>query len=136
MILLKYLFFVVVVAGVHNAYAQDSHTVGSQADPGKMLYEQNCLACHQADGSGVPFLAPPLIEGVFVGGGKKPLIEIVLNGMQGVEIKGEHYANPMPAFGYLGDMEIAEVLTYVRANFKNKADAVTEEDVKTIRNKR
>lgn len=134
MIIRKYFLCLLVAAGVHNAYAQDSNTGGSQADPGKLLYEQSCLACHQADGSGVPFLAPPLIEGVFVGGEKKRLIEIVLNGMQDVEIKGEHYANPMPAFGYLGDKEIADLLTYVRSNFKNNAPAVTENEVKAVRN--
>lgn len=134
MIFQKYFLCALVVAGVHNTFAQDSNTGGSQADPGKLLYEQSCLACHQADGSGVPFLAPPLIEGVFVGGEKKRLIEIVLNGMQDVEIKGEHYANPMPAFGYLNDKEIADVLTYVRANFRNNSSAVTEDEVKAVRN--
>lgn len=136
MMLRNYFLLLLVLAGFHNVSGQDSQTVGSEADPGKMLYEQNCLACHQADGSGVPFLAPPLIEGTFVSGEKKRLIEIVLNGMQDVEIKGEHYANPMPAFGYLGDKEIADLLSYVRTNFKNSADAVTEEDVKAVRNKK
>ena len=120
----------------YNVSAQDSQSVGPSADRGKMVYEQSCLACHQADGSGVPFLAPPLIEGIFVEGEKKKLIEIVLKGLEGVEIKREHYANPMPAFDYLTDAEIAEVLTYVRSNFKNDADAVTEEEVRSARQKK
>src|SRR5687768_4905723 len=90
-----------------DVLSQDSQDV-SPATPGKMVYEQNCLACHQADGSGVPNLAPPLIGGVFVAGDKDRLIRIVLDGMQGVEIKGEHYANPMPAFDYLSDLQIAD----------------------------
>lgn len=133
--MMNYFGLVFMLAGVHNVNGQGGPAMVS-VDAGRMLYEQNCLACHQADGSGVPFLAPPLIEGVFVGGKKERLIEIVLNGMQDVEIKGEQYANPMPAFGYLGDREIADLLTYVRANFKNKGDAVTEEEVKTVRNKK
>jgi mono/diheme cytochrome c family protein len=116
-----------------NAVAQDSQGVEVPVDPGKMVYEQNCLACHQVDGSGVPFLAPPLIEGTFVNGDKKRLIEILLKGLQGVEIKGEQYANPMPAFDYLSDKEIADLLTYVRGNFKNNGDAVTEAEVKSVR---
>jgi mono/diheme cytochrome c family protein len=115
-----------------KAPAQDSDTVGS-AEAGKAVYEQTCLACHQVDGSGVPNLAPPLIDGTFVED-KQRLIAIVLNGMQGVEIKGEHYANPMPGFDYLSDKEIADVLTFVRSNFDNKGDAVTVEDVKSVRN--
>ena len=119
-----------------TAIAQDSQAVEASADPGKIVYEQNCLACHQVDGSGIPFLAPPLIEGTFVNGDKQRLIEILLNGMQGVEIKGEQYANPMPAFDYLSDKEIADLLTYVRSNFKNQGDAVTEAEVKKVRDKK
>ena len=121
------LFFVL----VRNVLAQDSPAVVN--DSGRMLYEQHCLACHQADGSGVPNLAAPLVKGDFVGGEKKKLVEIILNGLQGVEIKGENYANPMPAFDYLSDADIASVLTYVRTNFTNKATPVTREEVQEIR---
>lgn len=115
-----------------NANAQNTPKTPA-VERGKMVYVQNCLACHQADGSGVPGLAPPLIEGSFVSGEKTRLIEILLNGMQGVEINGEYYANPMPAFDYLSDTDIADVLTYIRSNFKNKAAAITETDVKKAR---
>jgi mono/diheme cytochrome c family protein len=40
----------------------------------------------------------------------------------------------MPPSG-LGDQKIAEVLTYIRANFGNQADAVTPEEVRTLREK-
>ena len=113
-----------------NASAQDSQAV---ADHGKMLYEQSCLACHQADGGGVPGLAPPLVKGVFVNGDKTRLINILLNGLEGVEIKGETYVSPMPAFNYLSDEDIASVLTFVRSNFSNKAVAVTKEEVARAR---
>lgn len=115
---------------VVSASAQDSQSV---TDNGKMLYEQNCLACHQADGSGVPALAPPLIKGVFVSGEKKQLINVLLKGLEGVEIKGEYYASPMPAFDYLSDEDIANVLTYVRSSFSNKEEAISAEEVKQAR---
>ena len=121
------LFFMLQAGGLS---AQDSQSVNEN---GKMLYEQNCLACHQADGSGVPGLAPPLIKGVFVQGEKKRLVDIILHGLEGVEIKGEQYATPMPAFDYLSDEDIANLLTYVRSNFTNKEEAITVEDVKEIR---
>ena len=119
-------FFLIYVEDVH---AQDSQSV----DHGKMLYEQSCLACHQADGSGVPGLAPPLAKGVFVNGDKNRLINILLKGLEGVEIKGETYASPMPAFDYLSDEDIAAVLTHVRTNFGNKAEAITKEEVASLR---
>ena len=122
------LAFFLMCAG--NVSAQDSQPVN---DNGKMVYEQSCLACHQADGSGVPGLAPPLIKGVFVNGEKERVINIILNGLEGVEIKGETYANPMPAFDFLSDEDIASVLTYVRNNFENKGEAITREEVAAVR---
>ena len=58
---------------------------------GKFVFEQNCLVCHQVDGSGVPHLNPPLIKTSFIQGDKKKLIDIVLNGLKDVEIDGESY---------------------------------------------
>jgi mono/diheme cytochrome c family protein len=115
------------------ALSQDNRNVGAEAGAGKAVFEQNCLPCHQADGSGVPNLAPPLIKGTFVGGDKTRLIRIVLEGLQGVEINGEYYANPMPSFGFLSDPEIAAVLTFVRNNFSNNAEAVTIGEVQQVR---
>ncbi len=100
---------------------------------GKLVFEQNCLVCHQADGGGVPNMNPPLIKTSFVLGDKKKLITIILKGLTNVEIDGEKYSNPMPALDYLTDEQIADVLTYVRNSFTNKASAVSPAEVKTAR---
>ncbi|MGO4290174.1 c-type cytochrome [Chitinophaga sp. RAB17] len=103
---------------------------------GKKVYEQYCLTCHQVDGSGVPHLNPPLTKTTFVLGNKTKLVQIVLKGMQSSEpIDDEYYSNNMPPHNFLKDQEIADVLTYVRNNFGNKANAVTATEVKTIRAK-
>jgi len=101
---------------------------------GAALYKQYCLTCHQADGSGVPKLNPPLIKTSWVSGEKTKLIKWVLQGsVEKVEIDGENYANNMPAQNYLTDQQIADVLTYVRGSFGNKASAITSTEVKTVR---
>ncbi|HEX8037611.1 MAG TPA: cytochrome c [Chryseosolibacter sp.] len=115
------------------ALAQDTQDVKTAVERGKLIFEQNCLACHQADGSGVPHLAPPLIKGTFVGGDKEKVIGIVLHGLENVEIKGEYYANPMPSFDYLSDQEIADVLSFVRTSFSNEASEITSEEVTKAR---
>ena len=103
---------------------------------GKTVYNQFCLACHQADGSGVPALNPPLIKTKWVLGDKKELIKIVLNGMnEEIEVDGESFQNAMPAHSFLTDKQVADVLTYVRNDFGNKASAVTVAEVKTVRAK-
>lgn len=100
---------------------------------GQLVYEQNCLSCHQATGSGVPNLNPPLRGTDWVLGDKTRLINVLLKGLKGQEIEGEAYDNVMPAHDFLSDQQIADVLTYIRSNFGNKADAVTAEEVKAVR---
>ncbi len=97
--------------------------------PGKAVYETNCLACHQIDGSGVPQLTPSLIKSKYVAGDKAKLITIVLKGLQDTEIDGQMYDNPMPPFEHLSDEEIANLLTYVRSSFGNSAGPVKTADV-------
>lgn len=101
---------------------------------GAKVFKQYCMACHQADASGVPHLNPPLIKTPFVLGDKKKLVEIVIKGKtDAVEIDGETYTNPMPPQVLLNDQQIADVLSYVRNNFGNKASMVTVTEVKNIR---
>jgi mono/diheme cytochrome c family protein len=101
---------------------------------GKKVYEQYCLACHQADGGGVPKLNPPLEKTSWVSGSKTRLIRVVLKGMDShEEIDGETYSNTMAPFNFLKDQEISDVLTYIRNSFGNKATPVTVGDVRYVR---
>jgi|WetSurMetagenome_2_1015567.scaffolds.fasta_scaffold239709_2 mono/diheme cytochrome c family protein len=103
-------------------------------DPGESLYLKYCMACHQADGSGVPGMYPPIQSTDWVQGGKDRLIGLLLKGQQGeIEVNGKPFRGIMPAHTYLTDNEIAEVLTYVRSHFGNQADAVTPEEVQRLR---
>ena len=106
----------------------------ASAANGKKLYTKYCLSCHQADGGGVMNMNPPLIHTPYVMGDKARIIKLVLNGFtQGVEINGDKYTNPMPAFNYLKDKEVADILTYVRSHFTNKAGIVKTADVTSAR---
>jgi len=102
---------------------------------GKTVYTQNCAACHQADGGGVQDLNPPLSKTSYVLGNKTRLINVVLNGLSQQPVDGEKYGNAMPPLNYLSDKDIANVLTFIRASFGNKASAVTEGEVKKARAK-
>ena len=101
---------------------------------GGELYKQYCLTCHQANGTGVPRMNPPLIKTSYVTGSKTKLIKWVLQGsVEKVPIDGQTYSNNMPPQAYLTDQQIADILTYVRGSFGNKATAVTTAEVKTVR---
>jgi mono/diheme cytochrome c family protein len=114
--------------------AQDG--LKTSIERGKKVYENTCLACHQVNGSGVPGMNPPLKKTKWVLGDKKTLIGIILNGLdKEIEVNDETYSNTMPSLAMLSDKEIADVLTYVRNNFGNKASQITEADVKKLREK-
>ena len=106
-------------------------------DRGQKVYEKVCLSCHMADGGGVPHLNPPLSQTSYVLGDKSKIIYIVLTGMTDrIPIDDEFYSNNMASHKDLSDQQIADVLTYVRNNFGNKASAVTAAEVKAVRNKK
>ena len=100
---------------------------------GKQVYLQQCLACHQADAGGVPNMNPPLIKTKQVLGDKTALIKIVLNGLKGVDIDGDSFNGVMAPHPELTDQQIADVLTYIRNSFGNKATAVSAAQVKAVR---
>lgn len=103
---------------------------------GKELYLTQCLACHQVDGGGVPHLNPPLDGSANVKGkDKTKLILTVLNGLKGVELEGETYSAIMVPHRELTDQQIADILTYVRNSWTNKASQVTAAEVKAVRAK-
>ncbi len=131
--MLKILLPVFLVIGVTGiVHAQSS--LKSQIVNGKKVYQKNCLTCHQVNGGGVPKMNPPLINAAFVKGDKKKLIQWVLLGsVEKVPIDGKYYSNNMPPQATLADQDIADVLTYIRNNFKNKASAITVADVKNTR---
>jgi len=130
-----FLFFIAALFFAFNvsAQAKPGGTTASMAR-GQIVYKSVCLACHMANGMGVPRLNPPLANTSYVSGDKGALIKIVLNGFnQDVKINGQSYSNTMTPHSDLTDRQIADVLTYVRKSFGNKASSVTVAEVKRVR---
>lgn len=95
---------------------------------GEKVYASNCVACHQANGKGVPGTFAPLDAAQVVLGPKGPQIEAVLKGRPGTA---------MASFAHLSDVEIAAVITYTRHAWSNAGkgeDPVVQPvDVKSAR---
>lgn len=116
--------------------ASPSPELEQKLETGKNVYNQYCLACHQADGAGVAGAFPPLKESDWVAGDKNRLISVVINGLEGpIEVNGQQYNSMMPSQGFLADEQIAAVLTYVRKSFGNDAEEIMVEEVKAVRDK-
>ena len=90
---------------------------------GATLFSQNCSACHQAQGQGVPGAFPALAGNTFVQGDQKVVASVLLHGRGG-----------MPNFSDdLSDADIAAVLTYVRSAWGNHAPPVDVAAVEAVR---
>lgn len=77
---------------------------------------------------------PPLAESDFLMADKRRSIEVVLNGLEGpITVNGKDYDSVMPPMSQLSDDEIANILTFVRNSFGNQGEAVTAEEVRSVR---
>ena len=103
---------------------------------GKVVYEQVCGLCHNADGTGKPGQAPPLAGSEWVmAKGFARLAHIPLAGVAGnLQVEGKDWNMSMAAMGAaLSDDDLAAVLSYIRSSWGNKAGPVTGDDVHTVR---
>ncbi|KAA2239156.1 c-type cytochrome [Chitinophaga agrisoli] len=109
---------------------------------GNHIFKTVCQTCHGADGEGIQSLAPPLNQSQWVLGDKNKMISIVLYGLTGpVPVNGKVYKAPevsgeMPGIGSndeFSDDDIAQVISFIRNAWTNKAEKVTEKDIQQIR---
>jgi mono/diheme cytochrome c family protein len=102
---------------------------------GQAIYRDQCAACHQIDGKGVPQLFPSLAESPGVRSrDATTLIRIILRGARSVATKQEPTAPGMPSFGrQLNDEQIAAVVSYVRNVWGRPAAAVAPGEVSKMR---
>jgi cytochrome c oxidase subunit 2 len=94
------------------------------AASGEQVYNQQCAACHQPSGAGMPPTFPSLVNSKVVNGPADEHIRQTLKGK-----------NLMPPFDKLSDAEVAAVITYERTSWGNKGGAVTADQVKAQRGK-
>lgn len=115
------------------AATEDPNKVWSKDDlvaQGKEVFAATCVACHQANGQGIPGTFPALNgDKKFVLAPMKGQIETVLNG---------HPGTAMAAFrDQLSDTQIAAVITYTRNAWDNAGKGpdpvVQPSDVKALR---
>jgi mono/diheme cytochrome c family protein len=126
----KIFFLFLIVFSASTLYAQNMAN-------GKKIYETRCLVCHQADGGGVPNMNAPLDgSSNVVGNDIARMVKIIRNGYnERVALDGYYYSNAMTANPDLKDAAIADVLTYIRNSWSNKASVVTLAQVQKVKKK-
>lgn len=89
---------------------------------GEKVFKANCMACHQANGQGLPPNFPSLVGSAVVSGEPAAQIAQVISGK-----------NLMPPFKQLSDKDIAAVVTYTRNSWGNDTGTVLPADVAAVR---
>jgi mono/diheme cytochrome c family protein len=95
----------------------------AQTPSGPEMFKENCSACHQLTGKGIPGAFPSLAGDPFVMGPPELVASTVVHGRGG-----------MPTFGpELSDVQIATILTYVRSAWGNQASPIAPDMVAKVR---
>jgi cytochrome c2 len=106
-------------------------------DRGKEIYEMSCFSCHGKDGLGLLDMGPPLANSDWVSGSPDIISKIILKGMEGeITVSGKKYTpkvSMMPFEAIMTDEQIADVSTYIRNSWDNKASPVDEKSVHRVR---
>jgi len=98
---------------------------------GKTIYEANCLSCHMENGEGIPGVFPPMANNPNIKN-KESLVKVTLNGqsgtiiVNGVEYNGEMAPVPMT------DVEVADVLNYIRNSWGERSSAILPSEVQPL----
>ena len=102
---------------------------------GKKVFIDNCIACHVINGEGISSMIPAFKNnGTIQGQSSESMTHILLNGSKGAITRFNPTGAAMPAFAWkLTDTQIADVLTYIRNEWGNAAQAVSPKEVKEMR---
>lgn len=100
---------------------------------GENVFTANCMACHQANGQGIPAAFPPLAGSDFLNADKTRAIKTVIHGLTGeVTVNGQKFNSVMPILA-LNDEDVANVLTYIYSVWNNNGTEVTPKEVAELR---
>lgn len=101
---------------------------------GRKVYMAACAGCHGLEGEGVPNVSPALKgNGIIAMDSAKDTIDVVLNGIPTERFTGYKRMYEMPPFAHrLNDEEVADLVTWVRAEWGGQSTPVTPKDVHAI----
>lgn len=105
--------------------AQETPIGEADTAAGEATYNQVCMACHMANGEGVPSAFPPLAghfaELVELEGGREYVTNVVLFGLMGpITVDGVAYNSVMtPHEAMFDDEQVADVLNFVATAWEN-----------------
>jgi mono/diheme cytochrome c family protein len=132
------------IKGVQKDPEPDTYLSGDQLTShlrGKALFqgEAGCIGCHGMDGTGLPNLGPTLDTSDWVKGDENRVVRVLLHGLSGpIKIKGKKFTPLafMPGLEQnpaISDQDLADILTYARSAWSNRAEQIKKKTVSRIR---
>jgi mono/diheme cytochrome c family protein len=112
-----------------------SLSAGDATRRGAMTYLDNCAACHRPDGRGYEGVFPslagnPAVEAL----NATSVVSIVLVGSSTPKTPSTPAQFAMPAFAWrLSDQEVADVVSFVRSSWGNRANDIDAAHVHDLR---
>lgn len=101
---------------------------------GQQAYQENCQACHQANGQGLPGAFPPLKDNPNISGAADYVATTVLAGKSGpLEVAGSTYNAVMPSMQHLSDEAIVAITNYVMTEWGSTDSAISLAEVASLR---
>ena len=92
---------------------------------GELLYKKHCSNCHQANGTGLGLVYPPLHQSDFMEKNFEQVLCLMKYGIKGeVVVNGKTFIQPMPGVQSLTDLEIAEIATYIYNSWEHQRGIV------------
>ncbi len=117
------------------AIALSAMVTGEVERPGAGLYQSFCVKCHQETGTGEPGKFPKLAgNSIVLSENPASLIRLLLEGSRTAQTKTGPTSQEMLSFAKeFSDQQIAEVLSFIRNSWGNKAPPVTTRQVSSLR---
>lgn len=115
---LLFLALLLIVGGFGTAFAQEDAPAEDGTDrliaDGRLVYEANCSACHQSDGTGRSGAFPALLNNPDLDD-EDYVRTVVQNGLEGeIEALGETFNGRMPNFSLLDDDQVTSLIVFLQ----------------------
>lgn len=121
--------FILIVATIFTI----NQSCNSGFSQGKQLYLDNCGNCHGASGEGLKSLYPPIANSDYLEENFQKLPCIITKGIsKSLIVNGKQYTTPMLGIEHLNDVELANIVNYIAAEWYPKNSYISLKDINMI----
>jgi cytochrome c551 len=133
----RFLFFLSVTACMISCSPSktDNHKFTNYYRQGEQLYSKHCSNCHQANGTGLGRVYPPLHQSDFMDNNFEQVICLMKYGIEGeLVVNGIQFNQAMPGIPSLTDLEVAQLATYIYNTWSRERGIVEVKEASRVLN--